>query len=126
MWCPTVQQVLLFHDKLIQQTGGCAGVRSLSLIESALNRFHTSFDGEELYPSIEEKAAAAACGLIQNHGFTDGNKRIGAAVLLLILRKNKIALAYTQEELISIILEIASSKADIPELVSWIHAHKQS
>lgn len=117
MWCPSVQQVLLFHDKLIERTGGCAGVRSLPLIESALNRFYASFGGAELYPTIEEKAAASACGLIQNHGFSDGNKRIGAAVLLLILKKNNITLMYTQQELTEIILDIASSKADIPELV---------
>lgn len=124
MWCPSVQQVLLFHDKLIERTGGCAGVRSLPLIESALNRFYASFGGEELYPTIEEKAAASACGLIQNHGFADGNKRIGAAVFLLILKKNGITLTYTQQELTEIILDIASSKADIPELVHWIHVHK--
>lgn len=101
------------------------GVRSLSLIESALNRFHASFAGTELYPSIEEKAAATAFGLIQNHGFIDGNKRIGAAVLLLILKKNGIVLSYAQQELIEIVLNIASSTADIPELVHWIYIHKQ-
>ena len=124
MWYPTTEQVLIFHGKLIAHTGGSEGVRSVPLIESALNRFHASFGGEELYPSIEEKAAATACGLVQNHGFIDGNKRIGAAVLLLILKMNKVALQYTQQELIDIILDIACSKADVAELVSWIHSHR--
>lgn len=124
MWCPSTQQVLLFHGKLIARTGGSAGIRSLPLIESALNRFYAAFGGEELYPSIEEKAAAVACGLIQNHGFIDGNKRIGAATLLLLLKRNGVALSYTQQELVDITLSIACSKADTHALVQWIHQHK--
>ena len=123
MWIPSVGDVLRFHTKLIASTGGSDGVRSLPLIESALNRCQASFGGEELYASIEEKASAVACGLIQNHGFVDGNKRIGAAVLLLILRKNNVTLQYTQQELTDIILSIACSESDVAELVRWIHAH---
>ena len=124
MWCPTLEEVLLFHSKLIARTGGMDGARSLPLIESALFRFHAAFDGVELYPSLQEKAAAVACGLIRNHGFLDGNKRIGTAVLLLILRKNNIRLQYTQQELIDITLRIACSKADTPELLLWIQEHQ--
>ena len=126
MWCPDIDDILVFHSKLVARTGGIDGVRSLPLIESALYRFHSSFGGEDVYPSIEEKAAAVACGLIQNHGFLDGNKRIGTAIFLLILRQNGVLLQYTQQELIEMILSIACSKSDIPELVAWIHVHRIS
>ena len=78
VWLPSVQQVLRLHEKLIARTGGSDGVRSLPLIESALNRAAASFGGVDVWPGIEEKAAAAGCGLVQNHGFVDGNKRIAA------------------------------------------------
>jgi len=63
-------------------------VRSLPLIESALQRFDAAFGGYEAHPTLEEKAAAVACGLMQNHGFVDGNKRVGVEALRLILTMN--------------------------------------
>ena len=53
---------------------------------------------------------------MQNHGFVDGNKRIGVAVLLLILRKNGVNLAYTQEELIRLGLDMATNRIDVREV----------
>jgi hypothetical protein len=48
-----------------------------------------TFDGKDLYPSLEEKAAQLLYGLIKNHPFVDGNKRIGAALFLWFLEKNR-------------------------------------
>ena len=58
VWLPSVQQVLRLYEKLIARTGGSDGVRSLPLIESALNRAAASFGGVDVWPGIEEKAAA--------------------------------------------------------------------
>ena len=49
-----------------------------------------TFDGEDCYPSLEEKAAMLLYFIVKNHGFTDGNKRIGAACFLYFLNKNGI------------------------------------
>ena len=124
-WLPSVQQVLRLHEKLIARTGGSDGVRSLPLIESALNRAAASFGGVDVWPGIEEKAAAAGCGLVQNHGFVDGNKRIGVAALLLILRRNGVNLAYTQEELIRLGLDMATNCINVQEVALWIKDHRQ-
>ena len=122
-WLPTIDHILLLHQKMITRSGGSAGVRDRGLIESALARGQASFGEVELYPAIEQKAAAIGCGLTQNHGFVDGNKRIGMAAMLLILRRNGMKLAYAQEELIELGLAVAQGTANVKETTEWIQAH---
>lgn len=125
IWIPTLEQIMFLHAKLVERTGGSDGVRDAGLIESALMRADAAFGGVEAYPDIVEKAAAVCCGLIGNHGFVDGNKRIGIAAMLLILRKNGIALQYTQAELIRLGLDAAQGLLDVPEVIRWIKEHMQ-
>lgn len=124
IWLPTVENVLLLHQKLIDRSGGSAGVRDLGLIESALARAEAAFGGVEAHQGIIRKAAAVGCGLTQNHGFVDGNKRIGMAAMLLILRRNGVKLAYTQAELVTLGLEVAQGKADTEQVAAWIARHR--
>lgn len=125
-WMPTVEDVLLLHQKLIERTGGAAGVRDLGLVESALARAYAAFGGVEAHPTIIDKAAAVGCGLMQNHGFVDGNKRIGVTALLLILRRNGVEIAYTQEELVQVGLDVAQGLQDVPQVVEWIKLHTKA
>lgn len=125
MWLPALDHVLLLHKKLIEQTGGADGVRDLGLIESALQRAYAAFGGVEAHPGVIGKAAAVGCGLTQNHGFIDGNKRIGMASMLLILRRNGIALSYTQDELVQLGLSVAQGKMDVPQVREWIENHQK-
>lgn len=124
IWLPTIEHIVLLHQKMIACSGGSAGVRDLGLVESALARGQASFSEVKLYPAIEQKAAAIGCGLTQNHGFVDGNKRIGMAAMLLILRRNGVQLIYTQEELIALGLAVAQETANVKEATEWIQAHK--
>ena len=105
------EQVLRLHNALLETFGGTAGVRDDGLLESALNAPFATFGGQYLYPSVQAKAAQLGFGLVCNHPFVDGNKRIGAHVMLVFLAINGIELDYTQEELIDIILQIASGRA---------------
>ncbi|ESL02568.1 toxin-antitoxin system, toxin component, Fic domain protein [Catonella morbi ATCC 51271] len=61
------EQILMLHSQLIQETGGKDGVRDFSLLESALEAPFQSFGGDELYPTIQAKAARLGYGLIKNH-----------------------------------------------------------
>jgi len=124
IWLPTTENVVLLHQKLIEASGGSAGVRDIGLIESAVNRAKAAFSGVEAHPGIVAKAAAVGCGLTQNHGFVDGNKRIGMAVLLLILRRNGVHLSYTQDELVALGLAVAQGDADLEKVQNWIEQHK--
>ena len=74
----TKKQVLMLHKQLIDEYGGSHGVRDENLLESALETPFQSFEGEELYPSVQAKAARLCYGLVKNHSMVDGNKRIGA------------------------------------------------
>lgn len=56
---------------------------------SSINQIRQSFDGKELYPTLEEKAATLLYLIVKNHSFVDGNKRIAAACFLLFLKRNK-------------------------------------
>ena len=70
-------KVLLLHQLIIEESGGSNDIRDIGLLDSALNNAFQTFDGEELYPTKEEKGAQIGFSLVSNHAFVDGNKRIG-------------------------------------------------
>ena len=126
IWLPTLRQVILLHEKTVARSGGSQGVRDAVLIESALMRASAGFADAEAYPTIAQKAAAVCCGLIGNHGFVDGNKRIGIRVMLLILRKNGVSISFTQQELIRLGLDAAKGLLSVGDVATWIESHKDS
>ena len=118
------RQVLLLHEQLVAETGGSAGVRDEGLLESALSAPFQGFGSVDAYPSIQQKAARLGYGLVKNHPFVDGNKRIGAHAMLVFLALNGIELEYTQRELADIILQVAAGKADYDTLFHWLIFHE--
>lgn len=118
------RQVLLLHEQLIAETGGSSGIRDEGLLESALSAPFQGFGGMDAYPSIQQKAARLGYGLVMNHPFVDGNKRIGAHTMLVFLALNGITLTYTQQELADIILQVASGQADYNALFHWLIFHE--
>lgn len=119
-----IDNVLLFHTKIVEQTGGSQGIRDLGLIESGLNRGYASFDSVDLYKEIEEKISAITYGLVKNHGFVDGNKRIGISVMVLLLKLNRINIKYSQLELIELGLKIADGTFSENDINMWISSKK--
>ena len=117
------EQIVSLHKELIKETGGIHGLKDEGMLESALAAPFQTFDGEDLYPSIYQKAARLGFGLASNHAFIDGNKRIGAHVMLVFLLLNGIELKYGQEELSDLFLKIADGKAGYPETLVWIIQH---
>lgn len=117
-------KVLLLHQLLIEQTGGEDGVRDFGLLDSALEACYATFDGKELFPSKEEKAARLGCGLVSNHAFLDGNKRIGMYVMLAFLEINGISIDVSDEEIITVGLSLAEGKMNYEELLNWIKQHE--
>ena len=79
------EQIVLLHSELIRRYGGSDGIRDEGLLESSVNLPFQTFGGADLYPSLLEKAARLAYGLINNPPFIDGNKRIGAHAMLVFL-----------------------------------------
>ena len=120
----TQDQILMLHSELISATGGTDGVRDFGLLSSALNAPFQQFDNTDLFPTIQQKAARLGYGLIKNHAFVDGNKRIGVHVMLIFLEINGISLEYTQKELYSMVLDVASGILDTEEITKWILNHQ--
>ena len=100
-------KVLLLHQLITAETGGSVGVRDLGLLDSALESAYATFDGVDLYPTKEEKAARIGYSLISNHAFVDGNKRIGVYVMLTFLEVNGIRLEATNDEVAALGIGIA-------------------
>lgn len=119
----TVDEVIDLHRKVVTATGGSFELRDRGLLESAVYNADASFGDVEQYPSVEEKAARLAYGLITNHAFVDGNKRIGVFVMLMTLRLNGVSITYTQSELTELGLGVASAKFHYEDILSWIRAH---
>ena len=119
----TKQQILLLHTQLIRQSGGTDGVRDEGMLDSAISQPLQTFDNMELYRDIVDKAVRLGYGLITNHPFVDGNKRIGTHAMLVTLDINGIELQYQDEDMIQLILKIASGKADDRVLRTWVLAH---
>lgn len=117
-------QILLMHEQLITQTGGSTGLRDEGMMDSALNAPFQTFEGEDVYPSLQQKAARLCFGLVKNHPFIDGNKRIGAHAMLVFLALNGIELQYTQTELSDIILQLAANTIQSTDLLNWILTHQ--
>lgn len=121
----TKKQIISLHEDLIQTSGGIKGIRDEGLLESAVQMPFQSFENIDLYPSIQQKAARLAFGLVKNHAFLDGNKRIGAHAMLIFLIINDIELNYTQKELADVFLGLADGSVSEKDLLNWILSHEE-
>ena len=120
----TKEQILMLHNELIRETGGSGGLRDEGLLDSALNAPFQGFGDVDSFPSLQQKGARLGYGLICNHAFVDGNKRIGAHAMLLFLSLNDIELEYTQNELSDMILDVAAGNLRFEDMVKWIIKHQ--
>lgn len=118
------RQVILLHQQLINEIGGSPGLRDEGLLESALAAPFQSFGGIDAYPSLQQRAARLAYGLVNNHPFVDGNKRIGAHTMLVFLALNGIELSYTQEELALLFIAVASGDKGYEDVLDWLISHE--
>ena len=102
------ENILLLYQMLTEKTGGTVGIRDKGMMLSAIEAPYQTFGGVELFPTILEKAARLGYGLVANHPFVDGNKRIGIFVMLVYLKMNNIYLNFTDQEIIDMALNTAS------------------
>lgn len=119
------EKVLLLHQIMAEATGGDVGVRDEALLESAIETIYSTFDGIELYPSKEEKAAKLGYSLISNHAFVDGNKRIGMYIMISFLELNGIKIDATNDDVYQLGMAVADGSANNDDVLKWIHQHKK-
>ena len=116
-----LEDIIDFHNDLEQNSIVSAGIRDKSLIESAVNAPFQTFDNMELYPTVEEKAAHLFYGLVKNHGFIDGNKRVAVHAMFIYLSLNYIFFDYTVEEMEKLVIGLADGSLNADDVVEWIY-----
>lgn len=119
----TVAQVLFIHDQMIKRFGGSFGVRDLGLVESAVARPQASFDGQDLYVDILDKAAALLQSLLKNHPFVDGNKRIALTSAGLFLKLNGWKLINSHEEEVEFAIAVDNQHLPLEQISKWLKLH---
>lgn len=119
----TLDVALAIHDDMIERYGGGHGIRNLGLIQSALARPQASFGGEDLYPTLLDKAAALFHSLIFNHAFLDGNKRTSITTTARFLYINGYELIAEKDEFVDFPLRVENKHLGIEEISDWLKEH---
>ena len=102
--------VLAIHEDQLKRNGGMPGVRDEGLLDSALAQPFASFGGQDLYPSVHEKAA--------RYGY--GNKRTGTALIIAFLHGNGVKFKPRTQDFFDTVIAVANGTMSYDELVAWI------
>lgn len=116
----TVEEVVELHRQSIALYGGELGIRDEGLLESAVMSPQQTFGGDYLYPSLVEMAASYWFGLVMNHVFVDGNKRVGLRAADVFLALNGLDLTLTEAEAVQLTLRLTQHQVAREELVTQI------
>jgi death-on-curing protein len=119
----TLAEVLDLHRRVLETSGGGAGLRDQGGLASAVAQPQMTFGGEELYPTLADKAAALGFSLILNHPFVDGNKRVGHAALETFLVLNGYELDAEMADQEQTFLAVAAGTLDRAAFAAWIKEH---
>ena len=116
----TIEEVLRLHDRVIERTGGSAGVRDRGALESAVAQPQMTFGGDDLYPTLPEKAATLCFSLAMNHPFVDGNKRTAHAAMEVFLILNGFEIRSSVDDQEAMMLSLATGILKREGLTEWL------
>jgi death-on-curing protein len=115
--------VKVLHKRVVSRSGGSHGIRDEGLLESALSRpQQKAYYGS---PTVYELAAAYAYGLVSNHPFVDGNKRIGLATALACLSMHDLLVDLDDDETVDLMLAVASGAKGEEDLAAYFEKHSK-
>ena len=116
----TLQDIYELHTQLENAFVLSSGVRNENLLASAVNTPFQTFMGNDLYPSLYDKAAQLCYGIANNHPFTDGNKRTALHSMYVYLIINGFDIMATQQDVENMIIDVASGNMTNVELAQWL------
>jgi len=119
----TLAEALAIHRDQIERYGGDAGIRDLSLLESAIAMPQAGVRGEYLHADLFEMAGAYLFHIVRNHPFLDGNKRTGLAAALVFLDLNGVDVEAGPAALERMVREVAEGRAGKPKLAAFFAKH---
>ena len=120
-----IDEILAIHDKVIEVSGGRPGVLDFTLLHSASERPKATFGGKDLYVGVFNKATALILSLIQNHPFSDGNKRTGFVTMSRFLYINGYNLTFKQSEAINFVQNVQGKKYTFQKTSDWLKKHSK-
>jgi death-on-curing protein len=115
-----LNDILELHEQSINLYGGSMGIRDEGLLQSAIQRPFQTFGGEDLYPTVYEKAAALGESLIENHPFVDGNKRTGALAMFTFLMEYGIEINTSNTDFYNFVIAISTGEIKFKAIVEWL------
>lgn len=121
----SLHAVLAIHAAGIAAHGGDPGVLTIGLVESAVAQPRMTFGGADLYPTLADKAAALGFSLTSNHGFADGNKRVGFTAMDTFLRVNGHRIVAEVDDAEAVSLAVSDHKLTRAEYTEWVRTHVQ-
>lgn len=121
----TIEQVLYLHERIVDRAGGKQGIRDFALLHSALERCKATYAGEDLYPTVLDKAAALLHSLTMNHAFLDANKRTAYETMKRFLYTNEIEINVTQDEIVRFCISVDNDELTLSQIVGWLKLHTQ-
>ena len=116
----TIQDICELHTQLEEAFILSSGIRDKSLLASAVNAPFQTFMGNDLYPSIYDKAAQLCYGIANNHPFTDGNKRTARHSMYVYLIINGYDIIAPQQDVENLIINVAAGRMHNTELSKWL------
>jgi len=122
----SLAEALDLHRRVVELAGGASSLRDLGALQSALAQPRSAFGGKDLYPTLEEKAAALMLSLVLNHPFADGNKRVGHAAAEAFLMLSGHELVSSVDDAEALVVGLAAGRVTREELVVWIRGHARS
>lgn len=122
----TVEDVLHIRDTLAAQYQDSFDVLRFHQLLSALASPQQSLFGEEIFPTLCAKAGMLLTGLVRNHPFWDGNKRIALATTALLLQRNGYTLQVEVAEADRFTTQLATGAADTAAAQAWIEQHSHA
>lgn len=119
----SITEIVTIHDRIVGEIGGSLGIREPGLLAAIAEKPQANFGGQDLYPTIFDKAAALFEALCNYHVFVDGNKRAAIATLEYFLNLNGFRLTADQARKEKFVLNTATDNPDLTKVTSWIKQH---
>lgn len=120
----SLEELILIHELVIEETGGIHGMTNPGGLESALARPFTALGGEEMFPDLWSKVAALIHSIIAFHPFVDGNKRTALVAADVCLRVNGYRLI-PSDEVEPFFWAVARGERSLEEITKWIKANSE-
>lgn len=120
-----VEEIVAIHRRILEETGGRAGILDAGLLFAAVEKPKTTIGGHEVYPDIFIKAAILLEALVNYHAFSDGNKRTAYVSVKVFLTLNHFYLSTTTNAGFNFVLSVANGKQTQSIIATWLKMHSK-